>query len=94
MKKNEKNKPPASWITLEFQPSEDFSNVIIKGAWDDWKGNIMHKKKNGAFYVRKKIPVGAWECGFKCNDDIWQINPDMKTTPSPFGSLNNIITVR
>lgn len=94
MKNKKQSRPSTSWITLEFQPLKECENVMLRGAWDDWQGSAMHKKKNGAFYVRKKIPLGAWECGFDCNDSIWQINPDIQTTPSPFGSLNNIITVR
>ncbi len=91
--KKKKDSKLTSWLTLEFHPSEETDEVVVKGAWDDWKGSTMRKKKNGTFYIRKKFPVGDWECGFECNQSLWQINPNFKTTSSPFGSLNNIISV-
>jgi hypothetical protein len=93
MKGKNGNGKSASWTILEFQPTGDYADVIVKGAWDNWRGNKMRKKKSGAFYIRKMIPTGTWEYGFECDGENWQVDQGLSTTESPYGSLNNVISV-
>lgn len=93
MKAKDNASDSTTWVTLNFQPQESCGNVVLKGEWDNWQGSNMRKKKDGSFYLRKKIPAGVWQCGFDCEESGWQIDTNLDTAPSPYNSLNNVITV-
>jgi hypothetical protein len=81
----------SSWVVFGFKPMVDCEAMVLKGAWDNWKGTEMRKKKDGSFYLRKSIPAGRWEYGFEGDGSGWQIDPSKETVSSPYGSLNNVL---
>ncbi len=81
----------ADMITIVVVPDSTTKTVILKGEWDNWSEISMKRKKDGSWYVRKKIPHGSWQFGFLC-DGIWSTTPEYSAVSSPFGTENNRIT--
>jgi hypothetical protein len=85
--------PKSTVVSFELNPESEYACVVLKGAWDNWKGSPMKPKKGGGYRCRKTVPAGKWEYGYLCDDYIWLVDGRAETTPSPFGALNNVLTV-
>ncbi len=81
------------WVTLSFENERQPDSVVLKGEWDNWSSLKMKKKKDGSFYLRKKISPGEWQFGFLVDHKEWEVQRSYKVVDSPYGSLNNSILV-
>ena len=79
-----------AWVTFTA-PCSDCEEVQLKGSWNDWKPEAMKQKKNGEFYLMKILPTGAvYEFGY-LSDGEWEIDEDLPSTETPFGSQNSLL---
>ncbi len=67
--------------------------MTVKGEWDNWSELNMKQKKDGSFFVRKKIEQGKWEFGFLVNGNNGQTSSAYEIVNSPFGTRNNCFTL-
>jgi hypothetical protein len=81
------------WITFQTEPLENILELQLKGEWNAWELTAMKQKKDGSFYVRKKIAPGSWQFGFLTSNEEWITSELYDKTGSPFNSFNNTITV-
>jgi len=88
MIKIKKDKTKA-WINFTFKKAAD--EVFIKGSWNGWKEEKMKKKKDGNFYIRKKLLLNkTYEFGYLA-DGKWTNDESCETVNSPFGSKNSVL---
>ena len=66
--------------------------VILKGSWNNWKGEKMKKNKKGLFSKRKKLNPGTYEFGYMV-DGKWIADDSCELVDSPFGSKNSLLKV-
>lgn len=84
--KNQKN---GLWGT--FLLREPGETAVLKGSWDGWSSHEMRRKKDGTFYLRKKIPAGDWQFGYEINGSLWVADDELPQTAGPFGSNNSLL---
>ena len=84
--KKDKNK---AWVS--FNLKKEANDVFIKGSWNGWKEERMKKKKDGSFYIRRKLPLNkTYEFGYLV-DGEWVNDESCESIDSPFGSKNSIL---
>ena len=83
-----KNKDKA-WIN--FIIDIEAEEVFIKGSWSGWKEEKMKQRKDGKFYMRRKLPLNeTYEFGYLVNGK-WINDENCETVDSPFGSKNSVL---
>ncbi|WP_456469708.1 glycogen-binding domain-containing protein [Caminibacter sp.] len=75
-----------------FELDVGADEVILKGSWDNWKGEKMKKNKKGIFSKRKKLNEGSYEFGYLI-DGKWTADESCESVDSPFGSKNSLLKV-
>ena len=76
-----------------FEFEGEAEEVILKGSWNNWKGERMKKNKKGIFTKRKKLDKGIYEFGY-LSDGKWMADESCKLKDSPFGGKNSVLEVR
>lgn len=79
------------WVT--FLLHVEGETAVVKGAWDGWEDHEMRRKRDGSFYLRKKIPPGEWQFGYELDSVVWLADDTSPQVPGPFGSSNSTLTV-
>jgi len=80
------------WVIFNISPKDPLESCILKGSWNNWRGDKMKKKRNGDFYITKVLKVGeVYQFGYQLNGDKWIVDKECKRVPSPFGSENSIL---
>ena len=78
-------------VTFTTKAGDDASQVILKGDWDNWKGQEMKKNSDGTFSAKLSIDLGkSYQFGYLI-DEIWTTDPDFPMAASPFGTNNSIL---
>jgi hypothetical protein len=85
---NQKN---GTWVTFTYKPRGYETKVVLCGEWSEWSDEEMKQKKNGDFYVRKKIKPGVYQFGYRVNEDEWHCDDECEQIASPFGSHNSLL---
>ena len=88
-----KNRIKKEWVTFSFTTDFPCKIVAVKGEWDQWNEHTMRLKKDGSFYLRKKIECGQWEYGFLVDGEVWCCDETVPVVQSPFGTLNSILKI-
>ncbi len=88
-----KLKQKTKWVTFSYSPKVPTELVVLKGEWDQWKPITLKQKKNGDFFVRKKLPAGDWQYGYEV-DTQWKTPEDTQTISSPYGTKNAIVSIK
>lgn len=84
--KKDKNKAWVNFV-IDIKAKE----VFIKGSWNEWKEEKMKKRKDGKFYIRRKLPLNkTYEFGYVA-DGKWISDESCEKKDSPFGSKNSVL---
>jgi hypothetical protein len=78
---------------VRFHSDTPCKSVLLKGSWDNWKGNPMRSNGDGTFQLREKLAAGTWEYGFECDNSSWQIDISKPVKSSPYNSKNNVLSI-
>ncbi|WP_457565033.1 glycogen-binding domain-containing protein [Caminibacter sp.] len=78
--------------SVTFELDVNANEVILKGSWDNWKGEKMKKNKKGVFSKRKKLKKGIYEFGYMV-DGRWMVDDSVELVDSPFGSKNSLLRI-
>ncbi len=78
--------------SVTFIYEGDADEVILKGSWNDWQEEPMKRNKKGEFTKTKRLKPGTYQFGYLV-DGRWEVDQTLPTTPSPFGTMNNILKV-
>jgi len=83
-----------AWVTFTFSSTASVESVSLVGEWSQWKEEPMKRKKNGDYYITKVLPIGNnFEFGYKVNENEWMQEEECTSVPSPFTSLNSLLTL-
>ncbi len=83
-----------AWVTFTFSSTAPIERVSLLGEWNQWKEEPMKKKKNGDYYITKVLTLGdSFEFGYKVNENDWLREEECNSIPSPFTSLNSLLTL-
>ncbi len=83
-------KDKSAWVTFTL-PSQDSKDVSICGSWSDWKEESMNMKKNGEYYIRRKLELDReYQFGYMI-DGRWSCDSELECVASPFGSQNSLL---
>jgi len=82
------------WVTFTVEPSEEISDVVLCGEWNEWEDEPMKQKKNGEFYITKVLPAKSrFEFGYKVNGEAWLTDEECEKVETPFGSSNAVLEI-
>ena len=82
-----------AWVTFTA-PVTLCETVHLKGSWNDWKPEVMKRKKDGTFYLTKIFPVDSrYEFGYLIDESDWVHDPETELADTPFGSKNSILAI-
>jgi hypothetical protein len=73
----------------EFRLKADASKVILRGSWDDWRGEVEMGKESHGFVCRVQLQRGRYEYKYVV-DDLWMVDP---TKPVTGDTLNNVLVL-
>ncbi len=76
----------------------DAEEIFLAGEFNNWESNSkdyrMRKFKGDVWKKKVKLKPGDYEYQFVVNGNWWKDPENPKTTKSPYGSENSVISVK
>jgi len=85
-------KAKKAWVTFSFNPELTVDTIELLGEWNEWKPELMKKKKSGEYSITKIIKTfDNYQFGYRLNGQIWEVEPECTLVSSPFNSQNSLL---
>ncbi|MCS6957125.1 MAG: isoamylase early set domain-containing protein [Aquificaceae bacterium] len=74
---------------------DDAQKVEILGDWNGWKPEELKRKKDGTFWISKRLKKGnSYRFKYLIDGHIWENDPEAdEMVPNPFGTTDSLIRV-
>lgn len=72
---------------------EDAQKVELVGEWNNWEPEPMKRKKDGTFWISKKLRSGrSYRFKYLIDGHVWENEPEAdQMVPNPFGTTDSLI---
>jgi|UniRef100_A0A7C2VFT6 1,4-alpha-glucan branching enzyme len=78
-----------------YVKKEGAQKVELVGEWNQWKPEAMKRKKDGTFWISKRLKKGkSYRFKYLIDGEFWEneIEADQQV-PNPFGTTDSLIVV-
>ncbi|MFN7065404.1 MAG: isoamylase early set domain-containing protein [Aquificaceae bacterium] len=82
------------FVTFYFK-RENVQRVDLVGEWKDWKPEPMKRKKDGTFWITKRLKTGkSYRFKYLIDGQYWENELEAdKQVPNPFGTTDSLIVI-
>ncbi len=81
------------WITFSVA-FENAQRVYLVGEWSGWQKEEMRKRKDGSFWITKRLKKGSYRFKYLVDDREWYNDPQADHyVPNPFGGTDSVVVV-
>ena len=82
------------WVTFNVN-FEGAQKVHIVGEWNGWEKEEMKRKRDGSFWITKRLKKGEYRYKYLVNETQWFNDPSAdEYVPNPFGGTDSLVVVR
>lgn len=80
-------------VTFYFK-SDNANRVELVGEWNNWQPEEMKRKKDGTFWLSKKLKKGSYRFKYLVDGQHWEneLSAD-EQVPNPFGTTDSLIVI-
>ncbi|MFN3471211.1 MAG: isoamylase early set domain-containing protein [Aquificaceae bacterium] len=82
-------------IVTFYYKGEKAQKVELVGEWNDWKPEAMKRKKDGTFWITKRLKSGrSYRFKYLIDGQYWEneLQADQQV-PNPFGTTDSLIVL-
>ena len=78
-----------------YYKKNNVQKVELVGEWNDWKPELMKRKKDGTFWISKRLRAGrSYRFKYLVDGQYWEneLEADAQV-PNPFGTTDSLINI-